>query len=424
MPPCREFEWMLCALCFAALSACATNQNGASQHPPGAELAGETETEDASAEYRRGNTPLAGQETVRAIEYAITHYQDVIQRGGWPIIAPGPAFQPDSQDRRTMILAARLRASGDIPNSLPDGHSSGNISQGLGQFQLRHGLRATGVADAHTLEALNVPAEVRLAQLRSNLVRIRELAAQAQKPGRYVLVNIPAFQLEAVEGGRVVRRHRVVVGKPSRPTPSVIASIRAINLMPDWHVPESIVDIDLIPRLQTDPDYLRREHIRVLADWQGPEIDLARVDWRSPVVHTYKFKQDPGTWNALGVLRIDMKNEFSVYLHDTPMKSLFNQRQRDFSAGCVRVEGVFDLANWLIRETPETQALKVDPYLANGTAAELALKTPVPVYFTYITAWASPDGRVDFRDDIYARDSGQTVVAGPVPQAPAQALAP
>ena len=203
------------------------------------------------------------------------------------------------------------------------------------RFQRRNGLRPTGRIERSTYPALNMTVDERLAQLRINLGRIRELMATPTEE-RYVLVNVPAFQLEAVESYEVQQRHRVIVGRTERQSPSVKATIRALNFFPYWRVPDSVAHLDLIPRLKKEPDYLQKEKIRVLTGRQR-ELDPQTVDWNSPDAQKLKFRQDPGPQNALGLVRIDMPNAHNVYMHDTPMKPLFKQRSRAFSAGCVRV---------------------------------------------------------------------------------------
>jgi murein L,D-transpeptidase YcbB/YkuD len=133
----------------------------------------------------------------------------------------------------------------------------------------------------------------------------------------------------------------------------VRAQIRALNFFPYWRVPDSVAKLDLIPRLLKEPDYLQKEQIRVLTgSFNGPVIDSASIDWRQADVAKIKFRQDPGPQNALGLVRLDMPNEHGVYMHDTPMKPLFGQRGRAFSAGCVRVQDVFTLAEWVARYEP------------------------------------------------------------------------
>ncbi len=246
-------------------------------------------------------------------------------------------------------------------------------------------------------------ADARLAQLRLNLGRMRELMAQPTED-RYILVNIPAFQLEAVEKYEVQQRHRVIVGRTERQSPSVNATVRALNFFPYWRVPDSVAHLDLIPRLIKEPDYLAKEKIRVLNGVNGTEVDPMTVNWGSPEALKLKFRQDPGPQNALGLVRIDMPNQHTVYMHDTPMKTLFSQRSRAFSAGCVRVENVFDLVDWIARYEPGWQPGRAQAIVEAGQAVDVNLTRPVPVHFVYITAWAERDGEVEFRPDIYGRD--------------------
>ncbi len=142
----------------------------------------------------------------------------------------------------------------------------------------------------------------------------------------------------------------MIVGKPERQTPTVRATIRALNFFPYWRVPESVAHLDLIPRLVKEPGYLQQERIRVLTgSFNGPEVDSSAIDWRQADAKQLRFRQDPGPQNALGLVRIDMPNEHGVYMHDTPLKPLFNQRARAFSAGCVRVQDVFTLVEWIAK---------------------------------------------------------------------------
>jgi murein L,D-transpeptidase YcbB/YkuD len=300
---------------------------------------------------------------------------------------------------------------------------------GLQRFQSRHGLRASGRVDRSTLQALNVPPAARLAQLRINYSRIRDLLA-LKLDDRYVLVNAPGFQAEAVSRNVVEVRHRVIAGKPERQTPVVAASIRALNFFPYWRVPESIANLDVIPRLVKEPDYLQKEHIRVLTgSFVGPEIDVTNVDWRTVDATKLRFRQDPGPHNALGLVRIDMPNEHGVYMHDTPMKQLFDQRSRAFSAGCVRVQDVFGLAAWIARDEPGMSRQRIEEIVQGGQPVDITLTRPISVAFAYVTAWVEDDGRLIFRPDVYGKDQMRELAGDrehdpDAPPLPRETLAP
>ena len=363
-------------------------------------------------DLRQGSVPFRSAFMLDALEEAIGRYQAVVRKGGWPKIRKSRRYiRPGDDDDRVRQLRRRLIIAGDLDPRAGARSSryDASVVAAVKRFQKRHGLRPNGVIGHRTLANLNVSATERLQQLRINYRRIADLTAQPPEP-RYVLVNIPAFQLEAVEGRRVVQRHRVIVGKSDRQTPTLKATIRGLNFFPYWRVPDSIAHRDLIPRLRKEPNYLDKEYIRVLDGFGGNIVDPRSIDWSSPEAKKYKFRQDPGPHNALGLVRIDMPNEHIVYLHDTPMKRLFKQRGRSFSAGCVRVQNVFSLVEWLASSEPGWDKRRIDEVLDQGVAETLKLTKRVPVYFTYITAWVDPNGPVQFRADIYGRDNRSSSV--------------
>ncbi|MGI9520910.1 MAG: L,D-transpeptidase family protein [Hyphomicrobiaceae bacterium] len=371
-------------------------------------------------DLRHGPVPLRSDEMLAQLDEAIVHYQRLVAKGGWPtttslrLMMPGDDYKDIPKIRRQLIL------SGDIPRKgaeYYDGsyHFDDWLSYGVKRFQKRHGLRISGIMDRSTRAQLTVTAEARLGQLLLNRRRIAQLLQEATR-GRYVLVNVPAFQLEAVDRYEVERRHRVVVGKPDRQTPEIKATIRGLNFFPYWRVPDSVARLDLIPRLIREPDYLAKEHIRAAKGYyDGPELDTRSMDWRSVDPKTIKFRQDPGPWNALGLVRINMPNKDIVYLHDTPLKRIFALRNRAFSAGCVRVMDVMELVSWIARFEPGlSDGGAVRHIIDNGDVSALRhkrpneydvkLTRPIPVHFVYITAWAEEDGTVMFRPDLYGRD--------------------
>ncbi len=356
-------------------------------------------------DLRSDYVPWRSDEMLGRMERAIEHYQHIVDRGGWPTIHGGRMLRLDDDDRRILAIKRRLGMSGDLRAPASYYRSTAfdeYLEQAVARFQQQFGLRVTGRVDRATLAQLAAPAHDRLNQLKLNYRRIYRLMERIED--RYVLVNAAAFQLEAVEKYEVELRHRVIVGKPDRQTPEIKATIKGLNFFPYWRVPESVAGLDLIPLLRKEPDYLEKQHIRAY-DTKGKEIDTRHVDWTSADPKKIRFKQDPGPHNALGLVRIDMPNKEIVYMHDTPMKKLFNRRVRPFSAGCVRVQGVMDLVEWIARyEVGWEQPGRARQVVEAGQALDLTLTRPIPVYFTYITAWADASGRAVFRPDIYGRD--------------------
>ncbi|WP_072394459.1 L,D-transpeptidase family protein [Hyphomicrobium sp. CS1GBMeth3] len=386
--------------------------------------------QDSLNDLRPNEIPWRSDEMLAAMEKAIARYERIVNSGGWPIISGNRMLRPGDDDERVAQLRRRLIASGELSRSSSANSYSfdSDVEQAVVRYQENNGLRTTGRVDQPTLAALKMTAEERLAQLKLNHGRILELVQQPPEE-RYVLVNVPAFQLEAVERYQTVLRHRVIVGRQGRDTPSLKTTIRALNFFPFWRVPDSVAKLDVFPRLVKEPDYLAKERIRVVSgDFNGPEIDPTAIDWSQADSRVVKLKQDPGPQNALGLVRIDMQNEHGVYMHDTPMKDLFRQRARAFSAGCVRVQDVFQLVEWLARTEPGWESPgQVQAVVDSGQAVDLRLTRPVPVYFAYITAWAEADGRISFRPDIYRRDGAVAMadVFDPdAPPPPSAGLAP
>ena len=383
---------------------------------------------DELTDLRTGTVPWRSEEMLGMMDAAIARYERIVEQGGWPRIAPGKMLRLDDDDDRVIQLKSRLGLSGDLraaPGYFKSARFDERLEEAVRGFQEQFGLRVTGRADQPTLGQLAAPAQARLEQLKLNQRRIRELL-QGRIEDRYILVNTAAYQLEAVEAFEVRRRHRVIVGKPDRQTPNEKAMVRALNFFPYWHVPDSVSNLDLIPRLRKEPDYLEKEHIRAYTP-AGVELDRNTIDWRTADASRIKFKQDYGPWCALGLVRIDMPNADIVYMHDTPLKPLFKQRIRPFSAGCVRVEKVFELVEWIARnEAGWDQPGRAQAIIDAGQPLDMNLTRQVPVYFTYITAWAEPDGRAVFRADVYGRDGLRDLVGEKDNEAPPvqQMLAP
>ena len=238
---------------------------------------------------------------------------------------------------------------------------------------------------------------------------------------RFVMVNIPAAAVETVENGVVYSHHVAGVGKIDRQSPIMQAKATQINFNPFWTVPASLIRKDLIPKMQADPTYLTEEKIRVF-NKEGQEVSPQSINWNSLDATNYKYRQDTGAdINSLGFVRVNIPNPYGVYMHDTPSKGIFGDDFRFVSSGCVRVQDVRDYVAWLLKDTPGWSRDQIDEVIRSGQRLDVNLAKPVNVYWVYITAWATPDGVVQFRDDIYQRDG-----AGPGPMAtaiPAQPLA-
>lgn len=349
--------------------------------------------------------PITSADTIAFVERAIFDYQNLVARGGWPVVPATRKLQMGVSAPEVQLLRQRLIASGDLdPNAgLSDAFDS-YVDGAVKKFQARHGLPPDGVLGNYSYQALNVSAAVRLGQLETNLVRLRSMSGFLGD--RYVMVNIPATQIEAVENGRVVLRHAAIVGKIDRQTPLLNSKIHEIILNPYWTSPRSIIEKDIVPLMRKDPTYLTRNAIR-LFDGQGNEVAPESIDWNAEKAPNLMFRQDPGKGNAMASTKINFSNPYAVYMHDTPQQGVFNKLLRFESSGCVRVQNVRDLNTWLLRDTPGWSRQAMEATIASGESTPIALSTPVPVYLSYFTAWASEDGVVQFRDDVYQRDGAE-----------------
>lgn len=349
--------------------------------------------------------PVFSPQTVFFVEQAIAQYQDIVARGGWPVVPATKKLQLGVSDPDVTVLRQRLIVSGDLsPQAGISPAFDTYVDAAVKRFQARHGLPADGVLGAYSYAAMNISAQVRLGQLETNLGRLR---AQAGTLGeRYVNVNIPAAQVEAVENDRVVLRHTAIVGKVDRQSPIVNSKINEIIVNPYWNAPVSIVRKDIIPLMRKNPNYLKDNHIRLFAP-NGGEVDPMTVDWSTEEAAKYLFRQDPGAINAMASVKINFPSPDGVYMHDTPQQSLFGKLMRFDSSGCVRVQNVRDLVTWILRDTPGWSRQRFEQTIKSGVNTPVPVTNPVPVYFTYISAWSTGDGVVQFRDDIYGRDGVQ-----------------
>jgi murein L,D-transpeptidase YcbB/YkuD len=387
--------------------------------PPQAEWRQSYETADRLAVHRE-TTPVLSPETVAATEAAIQRYQDIVARGGWNAVPGGPELRVGVNSKAVESLRQRLVVSGDLDPVANRGMVFDSfVVAAVKRFQARHGLGETGIVNQQTLSELNVSAQARLQQLETNIVRLRSFSGDLGE--RFVMVNIPAAAVETVENNVVYSHHIAGVGKIDRQSPIMQAKATQINFNPFWTVPASLIRKDLIPKMQADPTYLTDEKIRVF-NKEGQEVSPQSINWNSLDATNYKYRQDTGAdINSLGSVRINIPNPYGVYMHDTPSKGIFGDDFRFVSSGCVRVQDVRDYVAWLLKDTPGWSRDQIDAAIQSGQRLDVTLAKPVNVYWVYITAWATPDGVVQFRDDIYQRDGD-----GPGPMAtavPAQPLA-
>ena len=363
----------------------------------------EFDARKGDAKLSSTNVPVFSSATPEFIQQAIAEYRQISANGGWPIVPATEKLRLGNQSRNVKLLRQRLSISRDLdPIAGNSDVYDSQVDGAVKRFQARHGLPDDGIMGKYTYAAMNIPTSIRLGQLETNLVRLRSFSGFLGD--RYVMVNIPAAQIEAVKNGKVESRHTAIVGKTDRQSPIIASKIYELNLNPYWTSPKSIIRKDLIPLMRKDPTYLTRNNIRIFPWSSDEEISPDTIDWNTDEAVDLRFRQDPGKINAMGSVKINFPNPHAVYMHDTPQQALFSRLVRCESSGCVRVQNVRDLITWLAKETPGWDRRQIEREIESGNRTDVKLAAAVPVYWNYITAWSTKRGVVQFRDDIYSRD--------------------
>ncbi|HUO86119.1 MAG TPA: L,D-transpeptidase family protein [Thermoanaerobaculia bacterium] len=347
------------------------------------------------------------------LERALERYRSIVKRGGWPAVPPGDTLEPGNEDpRRVVPLRHRLALEGHATGEGDDDEASDRLSprydealaEAVRAYQRRRGLTPDGLVGGKTLDELNVSAVDRVRQIEANLERWRWMPANLGD--RYVLVNVPRFELHVVENGDEVMRMRVVVGEELNATPMFSDEMEYVVFNPYWNVPASIAGEEIVPAFQRDPGYLVRNEMEVVRGWEDAEVLGAHVP---PSVAAQaadessglRIRQRPGAQNPLGRIKFMFPNEHAIYLHDTSAAHLFDETVRLFSHGCIRVEKPVELAAWALGQP--RSAVRAE--MASGAGDEWrSLPQHIPVHILYFTVAVDDDGSVLFFDDHYGLD--------------------
>lgn len=342
----------------------------------------------------RPQHPLYG-----GLRTALARLRQLAAQGGWPQLPPGPTLKTGMTDPRVPLLRQRLLAAEDLPaDAVASDVYDEQLAAAVKQFQREQYLQPDGAVGPATRTALNITAQQRIDQLRVNLERGRWLLHNVPKD--FVLVDVAGYKVSLYRNGERIWRSRVQVGKPYRSTPIFKSAIDHITLNPTWTVPPTILRQDILPKVRRDPGYLARNNIRVL-NRSGQIIPASEVDWNKPGGIT--LRQDAGPHSSLGLAAIRFPNSYAVYLHDTPHQELFDQGQRAFSSGCIRVERALELVALLLADTPGWDKAAIDRQLADGKTRNVKLAQPIPILLAYWTV-DLVDGHLAFKPDIYQRD--------------------
>ncbi len=366
-----------------------------------------------------------------ALRKALARYRKIAAEGGWHAVPAGPRIEKVGQlDSRIPQIRERLIVSGDLAADTAEVRNDAasadsalsasatalpSVSVTSGQtyteelfdavkaFQQRHGLSVDGVVGMETLNAMNYPAALRIDQIRLNLERLRWYSGKLGKTR--VMVNIPSFSVVYVEENKVRWNSRVIVGKPDLQTPIFGAAIQSVIFNPHWVIPSGILVKESIPAIRKNINYLKKNQLSVV-DANGKPVDPRTVNWAQYESGglPYRLVQASGDDGSLGRIKFNMPNRFTVYMHDTPTKPLFERSRRAYSHGCVRVDRPLELAEYLLRDSVKWNLKKIEAAIDTGKTSTVLLPVKVPVYFLYQTAFADGE-KVSFRDDVYKRDS-------------------
>jgi murein L,D-transpeptidase YcbB/YkuD len=337
-------------------------------------------------------------------------YRELARRGGWDEVEPGPTLRPGQRGVRVTALAARLAASGDLaPTPTAGPEYNATLAAVVKDWKARHGLKPDALVDAATVAALNVSVDERIRQIEVNLERWRWLPRRLGE--RYILVNIPTFELHGYDGAQRTLHMRVVTGTAGEtPTPVFADEMTHLVFSPYWNIPPGIAREEVAPAAWHNRSYLARNNMEVLKG--SRVVDPSTVDLGDP---SLRFRQRPGPGNSLGRVKFLFPNRYNVYLHDTPARNLFAKRQRDYSHGCVRVQDPFELAQWVLQGTNWTPGA-IRAAMGAGTERHVRLERSVPVYIAYFTVWVGEDGRAQFRSDVYRHDAAHEPLLPATPE--------
>lgn len=340
----------------------------------------------------------------------LRQYARIVETGGWVELPEGPTLDPGDRSERVPILRARLVRTGHLLDDSsgprePELYDDA-LEEAVKIFQRSHGLAPDGRVGPASRRMLNVPATERHRQLVVNLERWRWLPRELGD--RYILVNIPAYQVHVVDDGEETLRLRAIVGRDYRQTPVFSAEMTYLALAPYWNVPPGIAAKDQLPRIREDPGYVSGQNMVLFENGTNGVVDPASVNWTGmggpEFNRRFRLRQEPGPDNALGQVKFMFPNRYNVYIHDTPARELFDRVTREFSSGCIRVERPLELAAHLLRDDPSWTPERIREVIGQGRERAVTLPRSYSVHVQYWTAWVEADGSVHFREDIYGRD--------------------
>lgn len=332
----------------------------------------------------------------------LREYRLIAKKGGLPkVITAKKLLSIGETDSCLLAVKQHLFLTTDLKNNDKTIIYTKELSKAVASFQHRMGLEESGKLNTQTVTELNKPVDFRIKQMMINLERLRWVPVAMEN--EYLIANIPEYKLHIIENNKLVWTTNVVVGKDVKQTTIFRGNISRIVLNPYWNIPNSIIMSEIIPNIKNNSNYLESHNMEVLSG--DKVVDASNINWdKYKKAIPYTIRQKPGKDNSLGRMKFLFPNNFNIYLHDTPSKGLFNESERAFSHGCIRVENPNKLLLHLIRNNKTWNQQKINSILETNKEFGILIKPTIPVYIVYFTAWVDNVGQLNFRDDIYDLD--------------------
>jgi L,D-transpeptidase YcbB len=336
----------------------------------------------------------------------IKYYFSLKENPQWTNIPLGKSLAKGDNAERVGQLRNNLIAAGflkDISDTVEINVFDDRLQEALKSYQRRFDIEPTGIAGPITINEINASIDEKLRRIKINLERLRWLPEDLGE--KYIWVNVPEYWLKVIENGQPVLQMKIIAGRVLRQTPVFSDHIKFLVFAPYWNVPTSMAIIDILPKIQNNPNYLSRMRMEILEGWDpdARPLDPNSINWNSLSSDNfpYRIRQKPGPWNAMGSVKFMFPNNFQIYLHDTPSPNLFKRESRSFSSGCIRLEKPVELAKFLLPELSEDQ---IRAKMKKREEEYVNLKDSVPVHIVYFTTWINGNGTIINKKDVYKED--------------------
>lgn len=335
----------------------------------------------------------------------LARYRALAEGDGWQPLDAGETLEEGMSGSRVRQLRSLLMQYGDYrmddhADREADADEFGEpLKSAVRRFQRRHGLKETGQVDGRTRSRLNIQPAERARTLAANLERWQQMPKELGP--RYILINIPDFSLRLMDSGEERYRMRVIVGKSKHKTPQLVTRMTRVEFNPVWRVPPNIALRELLPKGSAS---LRSNGYR-LVNHRGRSVPFTRGNIAGVRRGKVSLQQKGGPGNALGRVKFVIPNRQAIFLHDTNSKHLFKRNERAFSHGCIRLEKPLEFARMMLAQQNQWDETRIERTLNSPRTQGVSLATPIPVYTAYWTAWVDEEGLLQFRPDIYQRDT-------------------